>query len=104
MISKRLHEAQQSVTLNSSFPSDRIGRQLETISKVIASHGCRGADRDVFYVETGFYDTHSDVLPSLQREFESLNNGLRSFVSEMKNLPGNVWDDIAVVISSDFGR
>jgi len=77
---------------------------MEIVSKIIASHECRGSDRDVFYIETGSFDGHSQVLPGLEREFDFLNEGLSSFVNEMKNLPGNMWDDVVLVISSDFGR
>ena len=153
VISNHLHDAQDSVVLSNNFPQDKFGLQLETVSKVIASHECRGSDRcvliyydtlklllllkriyyanletislfifiimlnletkllfdnpnhrDVFYVETGNYDAHADVISGLEREFESLNNGLNSFVNEMKNLPGNVWEDVVLVFSSDFGR
>ena len=103
-MNNRLHEAEYSVSLTTTFPSNKFGRQMEIVSKVIASHDCRGSDRDIFYVETGSFDAHSQVLPSLQREFDILNDGLSSFVNEMKKLPGDAWEDIVVVISSDFGR
>ena len=99
-----LNKADRSVELKTKFPKSRIGRQLAMVSKMIASRDCRGSNRDIFYVETGKFDHHADVIPNLEVQFETLNEGLASFVSEMKSLPNDVWDDIVVVVSSDFGR
>jgi uncharacterized protein (DUF1501 family) len=94
-----------SVKLKSTFSSNSpLGQQLEIVSKIIASNECRGSERDIFYVETGSYDHHRDVVNGLKSEFNILNEGLTSFVNEMKSLPGNAWDKITVVVSSDFGR
>lgn len=102
--SSRLYDAQRSVHTSSVYPDTEIGNQLQTISKVIASHECRGSDRDIFYIETGSYDHHSNGVDGLKDEFDELNEGLTLFVNEMKELPGNIWDKITVVVSSDFGR
>ncbi len=103
-MSDRLHQAQNSINLNSTFPSSPFGKQLELISKVIGSHECRGSSRDIFYVETGSFDHHSDVLNRMKSELNLINDGLSSFVDEMKSLPNHVWDKVTVVVSSDFGR
>ena len=71
---------------------------------MIASKDCRGSNRDIFFVGTGGYDHHANVIPNLEIEFEDLNEGLTSFVNEMKSLPNDIWNDITVVVSSDFGR
>lgn len=71
---------------------------------MIASKDCRGSNRDVFFIETGNYDHHAQLESSLQREFKELNEALKTFVKEIKSLPDNPWDDLAVVVSSDFGR
>ena len=101
-MSERLYDAEKSVTLTSTFPSSKFGQQLELIAKVIASNECRGSSRDIFYVETGNFDHHSYVLSNLEREFDLVNDGLASFVDEMKSL--DVWDKVTVVVTSDFGR
>lgn len=100
----RLHKVQQNVRSKANFPDSDLGRQLALISKLIASKDCRGSNRDVFFVETGNYDHHDKLDISLKQEFDILNDGLEAFIDEMKSLPGNVWDNLAIVVSSDFGR
>jgi uncharacterized protein (DUF1501 family) len=41
-------------------------------------------------------------LKALDREFTELDHALSAFVAEMK--AEEKWDDITVVVSSDFGR
>lgn len=104
VFSERLHSAENSVKSNSAFPSSKFGQQLELIAKVIASNECRGSSRDIFYVETGSFDHHADVLNRLQDEFDLLNDGLTSFVDEIKSLPNDMWQKVTIVVSSDFAR
>ena len=42
------------------------------------------------------------MMSSLESKLSELNNALESFVNEMKNQ--DKWEDITVVVSSDFGR
>lgn len=79
-----------------------MGRQLALVSKMVKSSECRGADRDIFYIETGRYDHHAQVAQGLDREFGELNDALTAFVSELK--AQGKWEDVTVVVSSDFGR
>lgn len=69
---------------------------------MIEASGCRGSDRDIFYIETGMYDHHSGVVQGLQKEFSELNDALNSFVTELKSQ--GKWQDVTVMVTSDFGR
>ena len=42
------------------------------------------------------------MMSSLKTKFNEMNNAFQSFVTEMKNQ--GKWDDVTVVVSSDFGR
>ena len=99
---EQLYKAQHSSRLTTKFPDTVVGRQLSLVSKIIKSNECRGADRDLFYIETGKYDHHKDTLAGLDNEFSLLNEALTSFVAEMKDQ--EKWDDVTIVVSSDFGR
>lgn len=85
-----------------SFPKTDIGRQLRMAAKMSDSSDCRGADRDIYYIETGSYDHHANLIPSLDREFGELNEALNAFVSEIK--AKGRWDDYTIVVTSEFGR
>jgi len=44
----------------------------------------------------------ANVLQRLDREFTELDDALNAFVEEMK--AQGKWDDVTIVVSSDFGR
>lgn len=88
--------------VTTTFPNDEVGRRLNSISKMIGSRECRGSDRDLFYLEHRGYDHHFNLVTNLASHFNTLNEALRSFVDEMKSK--DIWDQVAIVVSSDFGR
>jgi len=84
------------------FPGSSIGKQLQTIARLISSRKCRGVERDVFYVSQGGYDHHYNVNRGLKKNFIDLDEALAAFVSELKEQDD--FDDVVVVSSSEFGR
>ena len=101
-MSEELHAAQNSTDLSMKFPATKIGKQLELVAKLIGSQDCRGSERDVFFVEDSTYDHHAKMIEMLDVKFHHLNNALDAFVSEMKN--GGKFEDVTIVVSSEFGR
>jgi len=73
-----------------------------TIAKVIQKKDLRNIDRDIFFTELGSWDHHNEMKDGLRKELRALNHGLRLFVEQAKS--DGFWDDVAIVISSDFGR
>ncbi|HWS28457.1 MAG TPA: DUF1501 domain-containing protein [Xanthomonadales bacterium] len=86
--------------------------QLQTTARLIwAAYnnvpGYSGLKRQVFFVNTGGYDTHSDqlnqhngLLPELSRALAGFYNALNSIV-----IPGGTLADVATAFTaSDFGR
>ena len=73
-----------------------------TIAKLIQRKDLRNTDRDIFFTELGSWDHHNDMKDGLRSQLHALNYGLRMFVEQAKS--SGFWDDVAVVISSDFGR
>ena len=59
-------------------------------------------ERDVFIISHGGYDTHNDAGEVFKGKMDEINAGSNSFVSEM--VDQGVYEDIAVVSTSDFGR
>ena len=72
------------------------------MSKLINSRTTLSSERDVFFVQLGGFDSHSDLLEQQTILLDEVNAALGSFVTEMKQQ--GVWDSVAVVSSSDFGR
>ena len=48
------------------------------------------------------FDTHNDYRLLVNQKFDTINTALENFVAEMKAL--GIWDDVAIVTISDFGR
>ena len=80
----------------------RLGNQLQQISKLIKARGSLGTDRQSFYTAMGGFDSHSNVGSDLVKRFTEIDDAIASFEEEMK-LQG-LWDDVVLVVSSDFAR
>jgi uncharacterized protein (DUF1501 family)/uncharacterized protein (DUF1800 family) len=92
-----------STSLSTSFDQDsELEKQLENVSKLIKTQKKRGADREVFYVQLGGFDTHDNIEEQLNTLTEAINDGLKSFTTEMK--AQGAWDDVTVVMVSEFAR
>lgn len=97
--------AQRNGTDKLLVPSDYVNpikRELQFIAKLIGSHECRGVDRDIFHLKHHQYDHHNNLHSNLNDKFNELNDAIEAFVIEMKHQ--NIWEDITVVVTSDFGR
>ncbi len=102
-------------TFNSFFPSadgSNLDAQLQTAARLIwAAYnnvpGYNGLKRQVFFVNTGGYDTHgdqlaqqADLLPVLSRAMTGFYNALNSIA-----IPGGTLAKVATAFTaSDFGR
>mmetsp|Transcript_3881 Transcript_3881/g.6489 ORF Transcript_3881/g.6489 Transcript_3881/m.6489 type:complete len:2423 (+) Transcript_3881:72-7340(+) len=91
------------VTLTQSWwQTDESTRKFKATSDIILTHKERGSDRDVIYFELPGWDMHSDMKARLKTNFIQLNTALTTFKKEME--AQGLWDSVAVVITSDFGR
>ncbi len=79
-----------------------LGKQLMQVAKVIDARKELGAERDVFFVSIGGFDTHSDEGEKLASNFKHINKALEAFVTEMRD--HGVWDQVTLATLSDFGR
>ncbi len=101
-INEKLYETMSTKTTTADFPTSHLGRQLETVSKMIDTRNERGADRDVFFTSTGGFDTHSDTLDRTDARFGALDEAFGAFREEM--IAKGIWDSVVLMTVSDFGR
>lgn len=80
----------------------RFVKQLEQVSSVINARQAFDAERDVFFVELGGFDTHNDEFATVDMKFNDINVALDTFVDEMKAM--GMWDQVVVQALSEFGR
>lgn len=75
---------------------------FEMISKLMQTKDMRGTDRDVYYTTYSTWDSHSGNELFLEIHLKALNDALAAFVEDLKDK--DLWDKVAIVITSDFGR
>ncbi|NTS75805.1 DUF1501 domain-containing protein [Catenovulum sp. SM1970] len=84
------------------FPESSLGEQLKSVHKVIKAKSQLGANRQIFVVTLGGFDTHSDQareLPQLQSE---LDGGLTAFYQAL--VADGLSEQVTTFTASDFGR
>ena len=85
-----------------AFPDSSLGSQLQIVSRIIARNSAFGARRQVFFVQIGGFDTHSNQpleLPGLQ---DQIATSMRAFYDAMVEL--GLSDSVTAFTGSDFGR
>ncbi len=85
-----------------AFPNSRLGRQLQVVARIIALRQSLGVSRQVFFVSTGGYDTHSDQAQNLPRLHGELAGAMRAFYDATVEI--GVQNDVTSFTASDFGR
>jgi len=72
------------------------------VARLIKGRSLRLAERDLFFVQLGGFDTHSGQTDRLSESFAEIDGALRDFVGELTQQ--GVFDDVVIVTHSDFGR
>lgn len=76
-------------TLSTTWPEPEPGsegkllKQLQAVSKLIASRTVRNVEREMFYVELGGFDTHNE-FEKTDELFGYVDDSLDLFVKELK--------------------
>jgi len=82
--------------------SETLSKQLYQVARVIKARKALEAERDVFYVELGGFDTHASLQETVASKMEIVNSALDEFVTEMK--AQGTWNNVTIVSGSEFGR
>ncbi len=87
---------------NTVFPASPLGAQLNAVARTMAVRDQLGTARQVFFVATGGFDTHSDqatTLPQLQRD---ISDSMMAFFNATQEL--GIANDVTAFTNADFGR
>ncbi len=84
------------------FPNTGIGRQLRQVARLIKKRTDLAVTRQVFYVQIGGFDTHSNQVAQHVNIFSQFSQAMRSFYDEM--ITQGVSNDVTTFTLSDFGR
>jgi hypothetical protein len=72
------------------------------VAKMIDTRTERGTDADMFFLSTGGWDTHSNILDAQVNLFGGVDAAFTAFADEMK--AKNVWESVTLIQTSDFAR
>jgi uncharacterized protein (DUF1501 family) len=99
---KLLYDAITNTKLNTEFPDRWLAQQMEVVAKMIKTKNVRGSDRDIFFVDLGGFDTHSNMVEALAERMTEINEAVGAFATEMKSQ--SRWNDVVLVFVSEFAR
>ncbi|MEL7112175.1 MAG: DUF1501 domain-containing protein [Pseudomonadota bacterium] len=93
---------ENAIPLSTVFQDDRVSRQMKSIAETIQIRQFLNVSRQMFYVTTGGYDTHSNQANTIGGLHAQLAAAISSFREAMIEL--GEWNNVAVFTASDFGR
>ena len=89
-------------SVSANIPEVGIGYCLKQIVNLIQIRDLRHVNQDVFGCELAGFDTHFDTKTELAKLYGGLNEPLWYLREALMTL--NLWDDVVVVLTSEFGR
>ena len=96
-------QAQENATpFTAQFEDDRVSRQMKSVAETIKIRQFLNVSRQMFYVSTGGYDTHSNQANSIGGLHAQLAAAISSFRDAMIEI--GEWNNVVVFTASDFGR
>lgn len=90
----------QEVTV--AFPASSIGLQLKQVARLIKKRLDLNINRQIFYVQIGGFDTHSNQLTGQSTMLAQFSQAVRSFYDEMT--AQGVQNNVTLFTLSDFSR
>ena len=84
------------------FPNTSVGRQLNQIARAIGGRSTMGALRQTFFVQSGGWDHHADVLPLQNAMLTQIDEALDTFYRQLQAL--GIHNNVTTFSASDFGR
>jgi len=95
----------QTATINTVFPNTSIGRQLLQVARLIALRSSLGLSRQIFFVQLGGFDTHTNQVAAANSQntlLAQLSPAMKAFYDATVEL--NIADSVTTFTLSDFGR
>jgi uncharacterized protein (DUF1501 family) len=88
--------------VTATFPNTSLGNQLKQVARLIKSKDSLNVNRQVFYVQTGSFDSHTGQLQDQGSLFTEVSQAMRAFWDELGNQ--SLQDRVTTFTLSDFGR
>lgn len=92
----------QGLPLAATFPSTRLGQQLQAVAQSINIRDRLQTNRQVFMVGIGGFDSHSNQAGTLQRKLTQIDEAIMAFYTTIEDM--GLGQDVTLFTMSDFGR
>jgi uncharacterized protein (DUF1501 family) len=92
----------QATPFKAQFSSGGIGSELAQVARMIQLRQVVGAQRQVFFVGLGSFDTHANQLAYHATLLSQLSSNLNAFAESLQEM--NVYNDVTLFTLSDFNR
>ncbi|MEM7208184.1 MAG: DUF1501 domain-containing protein [Pseudomonadota bacterium] len=87
---------------NTVFPTSPLGAQLRAVAQAISVRSQLQAQRQIFFVGIGGFDTHSAQATDLPGLLTQIDGALAAFYQSMQELA--LGSNVTLFTASDFGR
>lgn len=94
--------SQPKVELKTRFPSTKFAANLRNIANVINARESMQMPQQVFYVNSGGWDHHRDLLANHGGNLEALGDALVAFDKALEEM--GLQDQVVTFTNHDFGR
>ncbi len=92
----------QGSTLKTKFPKSQLGGQLQEVARIIQVRAALGLPRQIFFVSSGGFDTHSSQITSQDRLLLDLSQSMNAFYAATVEL--GIPQEVTTFTLSDFSR
>jgi len=92
----------QGSQLKTVFPQTNLGGQLQQVAQIIQVRAVLGLPRQIFFVASDGFDTHSDQLNSQNNLYQDLSQSMNAFYQATVEI--GVAPQVSTFTLSDFGR
>lgn len=94
--------ALEGIHLNTVFPATNLGGQLKMVARMIGARGALAQRRQIFFVQSGGWDFHDDLINDQNARLRELGDAMAAFQAAMVELA--VAPQVTAFTASDFGR
>jgi len=89
-------------SLATPFPDSELGRQLNTVARLVAVRDRLGMQRQVFFVASGGFDSHDNQNANQPGLLAGVSEAMKAFYDATMEL--GVAESVTSFTQSDFGR
>ncbi|WP_436717700.1 DUF1501 domain-containing protein [Roseiconus lacunae] len=96
------NNATNSVSINTDFADESPSNHLKMIARVIGARQQLGQGRQIFFVNLGGWDNHTNLLDAHMTNLPRVSRAIKSFYDAMVDL--EIENDVTLFTASDFAR